>query len=418
VVFSLMVLIGILVLVARGRRVVPTIVASWPLLLFVSYCAVSVVWSDFPGVAFKRWVKALGDPIMVLIVLTDPDRSAAVKRFFAWTGFVFVPVSILFAKYYPLLGLRFYRDGSRAMVGVATDKNMLGAICLVTGLGVVWRLVYAARQRPRQITYRSLVAHVVVLGMVVWLLHNANSMTSIACLTFGSILLVATSFPLVVKSRIVIHMLVLMALSAACIPLFLDAAGGVLNAVGRDPTLTQRTELWGEVIKLTPNSLLGAGFESFWLGRRLDILWAHFWWKPNESHNGYLEVFLNLGWIGISLLALVLLSGYRNALAMLRWDPWGGGLKLACLVAGVMYGLTEAGFRMMHPVWVATMFAAVATPPTSNEISRQPEPVTSREWKRAVAVRGVSPSFRVPPRPTREPSSLAGSRTNRWSPRQ
>src|SRR5438132_1535258 len=36
---------------------------------FYLYCAVSVLWSDFPFVAFKRWIKALGDPMMALILL-------------------------------------------------------------------------------------------------------------------------------------------------------------------------------------------------------------------------------------------------------------------------------------------------------------------------------------------------------------
>lgn len=44
------------------------------------------------------------------------------------------------------------------------------------------------------------------------------------------------------------------------------------------------------------NRLVGAGYESFWLGTRLDIAWNAF---PNfrlrEAHNGYVELFLNLG---------------------------------------------------------------------------------------------------------------------------
>src|SRR5262249_28736937 len=142
-VFSGLVLMGALVLISRGQSVVKLLSMNKPLVLFFVYAALSILWSDFPGVAFKRWIKALGDPIMALVILSDPDRSVAVKRFFAWTGFVLMPVSVLLAKYYPLLGLHFYRDGSKGIVGVATDKNMLGAICLISGLGAVWRILYA-----------------------------------------------------------------------------------------------------------------------------------------------------------------------------------------------------------------------------------------------------------------------------------
>ena len=47
---------------------------------------------------------------------------------------------------------------------------------------------------------------------------------------------------------------------------------------------------------------------------------------------------------------------------MLRLDPELGRLKVACVVAGVIYGLTEAGFRMMHPMWISTLLAAFALP--------------------------------------------------------
>jgi hypothetical protein len=32
-----------------------------------AYCFVAIIWSDFPFVAFKRWIKLLWHPIMVLI---------------------------------------------------------------------------------------------------------------------------------------------------------------------------------------------------------------------------------------------------------------------------------------------------------------------------------------------------------------
>src|ERR1700726_3434126 len=58
-------LVGILVLVLRGRRVAVILKANWPILLFFFYCLLSIAWSDFADVAFKRWVKALGDIVMV-----------------------------------------------------------------------------------------------------------------------------------------------------------------------------------------------------------------------------------------------------------------------------------------------------------------------------------------------------------------
>jgi hypothetical protein len=58
----------------------------------------------------------------------------------------------------------------------------------------------------------------------------------------------------------------------------------------------------------------------------------------------------------------VVVTGFRHAVNMLRLDSELGRLKVACVVAGVIYALTEAGFRMMHPMWISTMLAAFAVP--------------------------------------------------------
>ncbi|PYS71570.1 MAG: hypothetical protein DMF73_10500, partial [Acidobacteria bacterium] len=68
---------------------------------------ISIVWSDFPFVAFKRWFKVLGHPIMVLIILTEPDPEKALSRVMKRCAYIVVPVSILFIKYYPELGRGF-----------------------------------------------------------------------------------------------------------------------------------------------------------------------------------------------------------------------------------------------------------------------------------------------------------------------
>ena len=59
-------------LAARAERVGALLRANTLLVVFFCYCAVSVLWSDFPFVAFKRLTKGIGNLTMVLIVLSDP----------------------------------------------------------------------------------------------------------------------------------------------------------------------------------------------------------------------------------------------------------------------------------------------------------------------------------------------------------
>jgi O-antigen ligase len=313
-------------------------------------------------VAFKRWIKALGDLAMILIVLTDRDPYTAVKRFLSRVGFLLIPVSLLLIRYYPSLGRAYYTHlGTYLNVGVATGKNELGIVCFLFGVASVWRIWQALRGKTAADRTRHLIAHALLLGVTMWLFVTANSMTSLSCFMMASAVIVITSWRMA-RQRWVVHALVAFLISVSFSALFLHVGSSLVETMGRDATLTGRTGVWDVVLGLTGNPLFGTGFESFWLGQRLEKIWSIYWWHPNEAHNGYLEVYLNLGWIGIALLAVVLVTSYRNIVKAYRRDPNAGGLRLAYFVTGVAYNFTESAIRIMHPVWIFFLLAAMAVP--------------------------------------------------------
>jgi len=123
--------------------------------------------------------------------------------------------------------------------------------------------------------------------------------------------------------------------------------------LGRSATLSGRTVGWPIIIGVLNNRVVGAGYESFWLGPRLQKLWAAFPGLPiNEAHNGYIEMFLILGWIGVIFLGVLIATGYRNVIGNYRRDPDIGSLRTAYFLAIIVTGLTEAVFKMMAPLWI------------------------------------------------------------------
>ena len=111
-VFSFLLIAGLIVLAHRTQQLIPLFGRMVPILLFFLYCALSILWADHPLVAFKHWNKGIGDLVMVLVVLTDPEPAAAFKRVLSRVGFVLIPLSILFIKYYPSLEGLSPRSGS------------------------------------------------------------------------------------------------------------------------------------------------------------------------------------------------------------------------------------------------------------------------------------------------------------------
>lgn len=355
---------GVIVLACRMRRVVRILLMNWPLLFFFGYCAASTMWSDTPGLAMKRWVKATGDVMMVLIILTDRNRMEAIKRTITRVAFILMPLSLLLIEFYPTVGRAYsLEDGDFTNTGVTTNKNLLGLICLVAGLGCFWLFVKALREKRRRT--RNLLALGATLAITLVLFVLADSVTSIFCFMMGVTLIVMVNLPGSQRPQKVHLLIAGMLSSAALIFVFPEIFTSILHLFGRNSTLTGRTDLWKSLIAMDTHPWLGTGFESFWLGNRLDHIWATFLWQPNEAHNGYLEVYLNLGWVGVGFLALLLGTGYRHLVDVYRRDPMAGCLRLAYFAAALAYSFSEAGFRMLDPNWIFLLLAIIAVPGAS-----------------------------------------------------
>lgn len=364
-VFTILLVSGLMVLISRGKKVRVLLLKNGPIVLFFAYCALSILWSDFPGVAFKRWNKGVGDLVMVLIVLTDSDPIAATKRFLARTGFLLLPISVLFIKYYPELGRGYNAfTWTRFFVGVTESKNSLGMICMLSGLGATWRLLREFHGEGGTRRTGPLVAQCTLLAMALWLMWIANSVTSLSCFLVAGGLMVLTSRPALVRRRAVVHILVAVTLAISFSALFLNSGAGLLEDMGRDATLTGRTEIWSDVLSMNTNPLLGTGFESFWLGPRLEQMWAKWYWHPNEAHNGYIEVYLELGWIGEGLLALLLATGYWRIVGAVCLQQKAAILMLAYFVVAVIYNFTESAIRILHPAWIFLLWGTIAASET------------------------------------------------------
>jgi O-antigen ligase len=365
--FQFLVIASLAVLFFRAKRSSSFLKASWPISIYLFYCLLSATWSYYPDVSAKRWIKAIGDLAIVLIIVTDVDPVAAFKRVISRLGFVLLPFSILLIKYYGYLGRGYDPSGEPMNTGVTTNKNILGVITLVITLGTLWNVLELFRAKDRPNRGRHLLAQGILLAFGLALLVMAQSATSQACFYLGAALMLVTRLPMVSRRPAAVHALVLTLFLVGGLTFFVGGGDDVAHALGRNSNLTGRTDIWKAVIPLVPNRLVGAGFENFWIGPDLGKELRRSlsdWWHPealNEAHNGYIEVYLNLGWVGVGLIALMLLDGYRKVVAAFRREPALGGLWLAYLFAGAFYSITEAGFRELSPMWIFTLLAIVAS---------------------------------------------------------
>src|SRR5262245_9880726 len=183
--------LALIVLASRRKQVVKILNNNRWLLALMLYMGLTVMWSNFPAISFRRYCRSVGALVMVLVVLTERNPLEAVSTLLKRCYLLHIPLSILAIKYFRNIGLAYGWDGSQEMwVGLAMHKNNLGQVAMASGLLASWLVL-------KDWNSRKLSSGLVLLGMTLWVLRgskNSHSSTAILGFVVGVCVLLALQF--------------------------------------------------------------------------------------------------------------------------------------------------------------------------------------------------------------------------------
>lgn len=363
VVYVILIVLSIGILSSRAFKWGNFFASNQALCGFVLFGLVSIFWSDFPFVTFKHWFRDLGNYLVILVALSDANPLEAITTVIRRVCYLLIPLSVVLVKYFPQLGKQYEEWSGAAMyTGATTSKNMLGVMCLVGGLFFFWALLDHWPERRGRGVKRIILADAALLAMSLWLLIMSNSATSRVCLVLGWLVIAAARSKMFRRRQALLKLLVPGFIIFSAVFYFgFDMNTHLVAAVGRDATFTGRTDIWNAVLSVHTNPLTGAGYESFWLGPRISQVWSQTGAGINEAHNGYLEIYLNLGLTGLFLLIWFLVASYRNICAALRSPYSFSSLNLALWTILLFYNITESAFKGQL-MWMLFLSGAIMTP--------------------------------------------------------
>ena len=347
IVLSVWLLAGLLM--ARHYRVV---LSGWRSIAwtsaFASLTVISCLWSQDGALTLRK---------SVFLVMTTAFGIYVGRRFSVVRQLRMISVAALtigvlsigFALLLPRYGLDHdVHEG--VWVGVFTQKNVCAREMLFL---LVCLLPYSpVHARMRWVRWAAIICVVAVIvgtrSKTAWLLT----------------LLVAALFPTLRRVRQMSAGLTatLMIGTAALFGGVVVLAASFLprlmaSFMGGDATMTGRTEIWGAVMQaILKRPLLGYGFAAFWLslrGESANIILALRWAVP-AAHNGFLEIWLQLGAAGLFLFGVGLLQGLRRALAGVYQPSFThAAWPLAVLLLAIVYNLDESSFMQASDfLWV------------------------------------------------------------------
>lgn len=317
----------------------------------------SVTWAVFPIVSLKRVMLLTVVTLVFMIGAAAVRKPAELWRPVALVLAGIIGIDVVSAVFVPVLG----REDSGAFVGLHASKNTAGAISAMALM--VW--FFAGRFMPEWRVTRVLV----LFGGVVFLVGTDSKTSMAALLASGGIAwgltVLARTGPLTVAAGL---WLLLALLAAGGLAIHIATPAAVLTALFGDATLTGRTDLWGFLWPFVgERPWTGMGYQSLWLTGGVGVIerWSPsiLNWAVHQAHNGYLDLLLTIGVVGLVLLTAGVVAGVVRALAMEAAGraPGCGTLAVAVLVFALIHNATESSLlRGDHTVWGFTFLALLS----------------------------------------------------------
>ncbi len=333
----------------------------WLILLY-AYLATSVLWSDYPFSSFKRWFKITGAIVMAFVILSELKPLQALESIIRRCAYVLIPLSIVLIKYFPEYGVVYSPwEGTRMGTGVTTHKNSLGVLCALSVFFLIWVAFRKWRAGEFFKNRSHIYADALVIGIALFLLFGGGgtySATSIFIFIVGivSLLVLYRMKNLTryvanhLKTVMITGILTFMLLNSVLLPM-------VTSSLNRNESLSGRAAIWRSVLDVAShNPLLGTGYGGYWglvpgaYTKNHDV---------KQSHNGYLDVYLQVGMVGIIALFAFFLEFCnkvrRELYSVFDWGVFG----ICFLLMVLLYNYTEADFLETSYIWTTMVFLTV-----------------------------------------------------------
>lgn len=332
------------------------------LAILIGFVCLSVAWSPYRMISLRRLIQVIGVLFIALLVARHALAGRGVLAQAMMPASLFLLLGLAVAVISPSTAF----DSERCMRGIASHKNTWGQFSLLTAL---IHLTALSERRDARKTF--FIVTMLVLSAISIVL--SRSTTSLLCFLFitGTLILWSILTRGGVAGKILIAALVATVLIA--VHVYFVAYGElpfealkklVFTSTGKNESLTGRDFLWYLIQQeISHHPWLGTGYGGFWTGTegpsaalvaRLD------WGPPTQSHNGYLEVTNEIGFVGMGLLVVALIAQAVNVVRLSQRGEYQHAFFFgSVLIAMVFINYAESSFLRTTQFWWITLCVSI-----------------------------------------------------------
>lgn len=320
------------------------------LLALALLAVISSLWSTDSSFTLRRSLVVTATTVFGVYFGSRYELSRQV-RLVGWTFIILAALSVGCSLWLPHYGIdqQFHQHDWQGVFG---QKNLLGK-AMAVAIIVLWSAKGVLGRGVRIVALPT---------CAVLLLMSGSRAALLVCIV---VLMMLPIYP-VLRNRVTTLVplgIAVLVIVAGTMLFVIENISLVLAFMGKSATLTRRTEVWSAVwVAISDHMLLGYGFSAFWAGLHGESarLAGRLGFVARHAHNGFLDLWLELGIAGLALFVAGYLQAVGNGIALLRMGrdrsaTW----PLQYLAFLLLYDLAEGPILRPNSLYWALYVAVV-----------------------------------------------------------
>ena len=302
-------LLSFISLLSKKSQAIDLIKKEKYLSLFLLWSLLTVAWSDFPFVSFKRWIQTAGAVMILVAALLHTESEDQAWSHVRTVLIAYIPLSLLSIF---LIPGTMEPDGT-AWRGFTSQKNILGQVSFLSLIIWVGATINGSVGKKMIGLFLIGLSFILLIGS-----KSTNSLlTCVTLLILASALYTSGKFISPVVGKMISSILIL-SFFASLLVIFLlqpHAASALVGLFEKDISFTGRTDIWSLMIEEIKNHwIFGCGFQGYWSTPKpsLEMLLYDLQWQINTAHQGYLDILNETGIIGFSIFLMMMIFYFKN----------------------------------------------------------------------------------------------------------
>lgn len=352
-------------IIFRWKRCIYVATQDLSLLILFATVVLSFFWADNPGISFDNCRASLRT-FLFGVYLAAQYKPKELMQLMLKMFTVALVINIIFSSFVIAIGQPYLAvtmtNNEASWQGLLTHKQYFGR--MMAHSSILFLLTALSNKRLRLLYWMGFIVS------IVFLILSQSKTAWLLCLLGLTMLPILKLSNFQYKLRTIIYIILVFIIGTIAIVVFGNFETIVVDILRKPPDLNGRLDIW--------NLAIQSGLKRPWLGYGMGGFWITYdgWsviksvpWVFNavvssnrstfHCHNGYIEIFLQIGIIGLILFASNLLVGIKRIINLLHLTKSVEFLWMLIFIITTLLGLVSETLVILTPHTISAIYVAI-----------------------------------------------------------